>query len=495
VTKGTQVEPFGSGARRRGALRNYYINDFMTRVLRGLAGLIVAAAAITGLGGVLTGAAPLALTCSVTALLVITAARPADGLLLLAAFAPLGGALGALVPYRDGWTVLLLLGFTGGYALRFAWRPRRPDDPWLPTVALVWTAIVFCSLAMVLSEPASGIASTLASWASVGFPLRTGLPFGAIGAGAMAIAGVAAFVATCEICTAHQGLESRVLGTLLVTVAAAAALNLYRLFEIALRHPPFPESIVEVHRWARISATFPDVNAAGACFLLVLPCALYALRDPRVRVLGAVTLPPLLAGLWLSGSRTALIVFGLTLAAMALLAPGLARRWRVGVTGGIVLAALLVWAFYPRTRTAGDSAIAFGVRREMATTTVSMVREHPLAGLGVGRYLALSPGYMSPLMKSWYPAQNAHNQFLQVAGELGVPGFVTFLVLVGLGAVPAGRAAWESGDPLDRGLAFGLLAFLAASLTMHPLLVPEVAAAFWIVLGLSRSRGLHATTP
>jgi hypothetical protein len=61
--------------------------------------------------------------------------------------------------------------------------------------------------------------------------------------------------------------------------------------------------------------------------------------------------------------------------------------------------------------------------------------------------------------------------------------------------VPAGRAAWRSAEPLDRGLAFGVLAFLAASLTMHPLMIPEVAAAFWIMLGLCRSRGLRATTP
>jgi hypothetical protein len=40
-----------------------------------------------------------------------------------------------------------------------------------------------------------------------------------------------------------------------------------------------------------------------------------------------------------------------------------------------------------------------------------------------------------------------------------------------------------------------VLAFLAASLTMHPLMIPEVAAAFWIMLGLCRSRGLRATTP
>ena len=468
----------------------------MTRVLRGLAGLTVAAAAMAGLAGVATGAAPLALACSVAALLVITAVRPAGGLLLLAAFGPLGGALGALVPYRDGWTIPILLGFTAGYALRASWRPRREGDGWFLAVALLWVAIVICSLATVLAAaPGPGGASIVDTWAARGFPIRAGLPFYAIGVAAIAVAGVVIFVATSEECPAQQGLDRRVLSVLLVSVAAAGALNVYRLFEIALRHPPFPQSVVEVHRWVRISASFPDVNAAGAFFLLVLPSALYALRDRRTRALGAATLLPVLAGLWLSGSRTALIVFGLTLAAMALLAPGLARRRRAGVAGGIVLAALLLGVFYPRAQSTGDSAIAFGVRREMAAATLRMLREHPLAGLGVGQYRALSPAYMSPLMKSWYPRQNAHNQFLQVAGELGIPGLVAFVVLIGFGAVPAGRAAWRSAEPLDRGLAFGVLAFLAASLTMHPLMIPEVAAAFWIMLGLCRSRGLRATTP
>jgi O-Antigen ligase len=488
-----RAEPFGQGgppARRTDEL--LYQRFHMTRVLRGLAGLVVAAAAVTGLAGVVTGGTPPALTCSVAALLVITAVRPADGLLLLAAFGPFGGALGALVPYRDGWTVLLLLAFTAGYALRFAWRPRRDSDHWLLTVALVWVAIVICSLAMVLAaEPEAGVASSLFSWASQGFPMR-----GAIGAAAIAIADVVAFVATSEECAAHQGLDRRVFGALLVSVAATGALNVYRLFEIALRHPPFPESIVEVHRLVRISATFPDLNAAGAFFLLVLPSAICALGDSRVRALGASTLVPALAGLWLTGSRTALIVFALTLAAMALLAPGRSRRWRAGVAVVIVLAALLLGVSYRRAERASNSAMAFGVRREMAAATIRMLGQHPLAGLGVGQYRRLSPGYMSPLMKSWYPAENAHNQFLQVAGELGMPGFVAFVVLVGFGAVPAVRTIWQSRDPVDRGLALGVLAFLAASLTMHPLLIPEVAAAFWIVLGLCRSeRGRRTPMP
>ena len=123
----------------------------------------------------------------------------------------------------------------------------------------------------------------------------------------------------------------------------------------------------------------------------------------------------------------------------------------------------------------------------MAAATLRMLREHPWGGVGVGQYRRVSPDYMSPLMKSWYPLQNAHNQFLQVAGELGVPGLLVFTVLVSLGVVPVARAAWRSRDPFDIGLACGVLAFLAASLTMHPLLIPEVAITFWIMLGLCRS--------
>jgi O-antigen ligase len=278
---------------------------------------------------------------------------------------------------------------------------------------------------------------------------------------------------------------------LLISIAAVGTVNVYRFFEIALRRPPFPASVVDVHRWVRISATFPDVNAAGAFFLLVAPVALSALTDRRYRGVGAVAILPVLAGLWLSGSRTALIAFALTLTLMAGLAPDRTRRWRLGFIGAILILCLLITVFNPRAKTAGDSVIAFGVRREMAAATLRVLQEHPLTGVGIGQFQPRSPQYMSPLMKSWYPSENAHNQFLQAAAETGLPGFAAFAVLVALGAMPAALVVARSRDPLERGTAFGVLAFLATFLTNHPLLMPEVAVAFWIVLGTCRARRLR----
>ena len=70
---------------------------------------------------------------------------------------------------------------------------------------------------------------------------------------------------------------------------------------------------------------------------------------------------------------------------------------------------------------------------------------------------------------------------------------MAFVVLIGFGAVRQ-RGPVAECRAARSGLAFGVLAFLAASLTMHPLLIPEVAAAFWIMLGLCRSSAVHATT-
>ena len=147
----------------------------------------------------------------------------------------------------------MLLGFTAGYALRASWRPRPEGDRWFLAVALLSIAIVICSLTMVLAAaPGPGVASIVDTWASHGFPIRAGLPESE--RLPLRLPASVIFVAASEECPARQGSDRRVLSVLLVSVAAAGALDV-RAIEIALRHPPFPQSVVEVHRWVRISAS------------------------------------------------------------------------------------------------------------------------------------------------------------------------------------------------------------------------------------------------
>src|SRR6185436_12870588 len=101
-------------------------------------------------------------------------------------------------------------------------------------------------------------------------------------------------------------------------------------------------------------------------------------------------------------------------------------------------------------------------------------------------YHQSSPDFMPLRLAQYYRAENAHNQVLQVLGELGGVGLAAFMALFVAGLFPAARSLWR-GDtpPLLAGLAVGTGSFLIAALGMHPLLIPEVAMAFFLVLGLT----------
>jgi O-antigen ligase len=462
----------------------------MARALTRIFAASVAAMAAIGLAGVYAGPAPLPLRVSAGGLLLLAAWRPADALLLLAAFGPLGGALDAVFQYRDGWTVPLMLAAAAGYLARLSARPDATDRPLLVAV-LIWAWLVVTSLVpWLVAHPGPGVLARLSEFVAAGFPLRTELPLPGAWAAAVAMSGVVAYLMAGDLCAKTDGLDRRVVRTLLCSCSALGVLNAYRLVEVALRNPPFLTTLIEVHRWMRVSVTFPDPNAAGACFLLMLPAAVFVLGDRTMRPAAVMALPWLVAGLWLSGSRTALILFVLVLAIAApFLLRGRRSSWRIPAIALVLASALTVAFFYPRPKTAGDASMAFGVRREMALATLRMLRDHPLSGVGVGRYMRESPAYMSQQMKTWYPSENAHNQFLQAAGELGLPGLVMFVLLLWMGIASAVRDAWNGEDRFVTGVVLGVLSFLAASLTMHPLLIPEVAVAFWLMLGMCRARG------
>ncbi len=117
-----------------------------------------------------------------------------------------------------------------------------------------------------------------------------------------------------------------------------------------------------------------------------------------------------------------------------------------------------------------------------------MAREAPLFGVGVGRFFEESARFATPELRQYYTAQNAHNQVLQILGELGLPGAALFLAVLATSLAPGWRGPVPGPSESMRGpVVFGILGWLIASLLMHPLLVAEAAAAFWLALGLARA--------
>jgi O-antigen ligase len=86
--------------------------------------------------------------------------------------------------------------------------------------------------------------------------------------------------------------------------------------------------------------------------------------------------------------------------------------------------------------------------------------------------------------------ENAHNYYLQLAAEFGLPALFAFLLWLASVSTRAVRQGilGEEDDALARlrsGLAAGLGGVAALCLAGHPLLLPEIQATFWTAAALA----------
>ena len=89
-----------------------------------LSSLLLALMAAATIAGVFLGTTPLAMKAAIAAVIALAIWRPGDGLVVVAAFAPLGGALAALSHSSRSWTLPLVCAFARR-ASRFASRSCR----------------------------------------------------------------------------------------------------------------------------------------------------------------------------------------------------------------------------------------------------------------------------------------------------------------------------------------------------------------------------------
>jgi hypothetical protein len=126
-----------------------------------------------------------------------------------------------------------------------------------------------------------------------------------------------------------------------------------------------------------------------------------------------------------------------------------------------------------------------GFRQQFYSTSLRMIQARPLSGVGVGQYAPMSVLFLTPQLAWSYGSENAHNYFLQIGGELGIPGLLFFVIWVGSALAIMVRSLDRAGDVRLLGAACGIVAFLMTCVTGHPLLISEVAFPFWIQFGLT----------
>jgi len=131
-------------------------------------------------------------------------------------------------------------------------------------------------------------------------------------------------------------------------------------------------------------------------------------------------------------------------------------------------------------------------------TTIDMIKDRPLLGSGLGTFplyyleyqadfLQNNPDYIQFLGK----AAEAHNEYLQIWAEIGIVGFLTFMLIIvifyrtNLSLIK--KIKTINGKITVIGLISGVTVTLIHSIFSFPFHIPAVAASFWFLIGIAMS--------
>ncbi len=160
-----------------------------------------------------------------------------------------------------------------------------------------------------------------------------------------------------------------------------------------------------------------------------------------------------------------LILWGL------ILPPSRKRRLLWAVTGLLLLLGLFLviqvgpsritelWLDPPQ-ETAVGSLSTLNFRQEVWPWALTAVRDFPYTGTGLGTFRAVARRLYPINVTESFDFAHAHNVFLQVALDLGIPGLIVYGSLIILSVVLGWRIATK--DPQLRSVSIGLIAGLCA---------------------------------
>lgn len=129
-------------------------------------------------------------------------------------------------------------------------------------------------------------------------------------------------------------------------------------------------------------------------------------------------------------------------------------------------------------------------RLQLWWTASQMIQDFPLTGIGLNTFpLVMENVY--PVFSGFYRMPHAHNLYLQTALDLGIPGLLAFLGLLGGFAIALARGLRSSlagrTANISMGLACGVLAYLVYGLTDTITLGAKPGIFLWGMLGLAAS--------
>ena len=255
----------------------------------------------------------------------------------------------------------------------------------------------------------------------------------------------------------------------------------------------------------RATASFPDANVLGIYLSAIIPVLIalsfYYLKN-RKRIVMTLVSILVLFGLILTYSRPTLLAFY-----ASLLILGIVKKDKVLITALITLAIIAPFLaprsikdfakevnYHPIRFMCNDDRIA------IYRNSLNMIKQHPIIGVGVNTFMKNYKTYKeAPEYKNIVTSDYmyAHNNFLHMAGEIGISGLGVFVWLLFKLFAASMRIYRNLKDEYYKIISLSvstcLIAFLINGLTESSLYYSRVATIFWYLTGLSLS--LNKFTP
>ena len=413
--------------------------------------------------------------------------------LFVAAAAPL-----LLFPtVRPIWTAVALAVLLELWMMRWAVRrepwPLTPLNGALLLFALMVPVGIWASALPQLTLPkAAGLALGLALLRVVPLTVRDRRTFGLalaayclLGLGITTVGVVAAqWASKVPVLGALAGRIPRLIGSVPELNADAVSAN--QLAGVLALYLPLGMALVG--GWPFRRRQRPAVRllilAASLVFLVVVGGVLL-LTQSRSGWIGAGVGGLALVTLWgLTGRRRWMRILGIVVPALACL----------GLVAGVLAVGpgqiqdLLTGTGAEASMETVAGSVTLAGRVEIWSRALYAIQDFPFTGCGLGTFRRVVH-ILYPLFMTSPDSDiaHAHNIFLQTALDLGLPGLVAYLALLGLALVICWRWA-RRGDRLYRatalGLAAGLVGLHAYGLTDAVALGSKPGIAFWMALGL-----------
>ena len=299
-----------------------------------------------------------------------------------------------------------------------------------------------------------------------------------------------------------------IIAGLILTGLALAAIAPFSVIWPTGKLPFLPVGLFERFRMLVSDSVHPNVLAGNlvilmpfalAATLFGLPRASWRHKSWLVQLFGGLVFLAMLVVLILTQSRGAWLGFGMFVMLMALL------RWRRGwiiVMLGAIAAgvAIYVVGLKPLLEmlVASSSINTLDGRQEIWSRAIYMIQDFPYTGIGMGTFGNVADLLYPFSLTASGPIPHAHNLFLQVAVDLGIPGLIGWLASFGLVIV----AAWQIyryGRKNEKAWAAGLGAALLCSqfaLVVHGMIDSVVwgmvkpAPLVWAIWGLAAAGSL-----